>query len=149
MENLFILQRHFKILQKQTSYKMKNFLLFFFTVILFISTNKLSAQENQNYLKVIAKSLPTEYIKSNANLFFTIQVGAFRNKNATLEKLDNIITTEEDKITKYRIGEFSTYREATDYKQMILSVCNDAFIVSIRDGKRIHIKEALKKAAIF
>jgi hypothetical protein len=121
-----------------------------FIVIFFMNSNVLSAQANENYLNLIAKSLPEQYIKSNANLFFTIQVGAYRNKNTTLEKLKNInIVKEEDNLVKYRLGEFLTYVEANDYKKMILTVCNDAFIVVIKNGKRVHIKEAFKEEVVF
>ncbi|MFK8061164.1 MAG: SPOR domain-containing protein [Polaribacter sp.] len=126
---------------------MKNIILFLITGFVFISTSELSAQEEDNYIKVIAKSLPSNYLKSNATLFFTIQIGAYRNENKTLENVDNIIITkEEDKITRYRLGEFPTYEEAIEFKRIVLSVCDDAFIVAIKDGERIHIKEALKKS---
>jgi hypothetical protein len=129
---------------------MKNFYFLFFTIFFFISTSSLSAQsqEEANYLKVIAQSLPEQYIKSNSELFFTIQIGAYKNENKTLETLDNVTTIKEDTLTKYRLGEFSTYEEAVEYKNMLLSVCNDAFIVSIKNGERIHITEALKLGAI-
>lgn len=127
---------------------MKNFL--FFTVLFFISTSSLTAQTEQeaNYLKVIVHSLPDQYIKSNSELFFTIQIGAYQNENKTLETLDNVTATKEGTLTKYRLGEFLTYEEAVEYKNMLLSVCNDAFIVPIKNGERIHIKEALKLGAI-
>ncbi|MEO9571510.1 MAG: hypothetical protein ABJH82_01980 [Polaribacter sp.] len=127
---------------------MKNFL--FFAVLCFLSVNSLRAQtkEEANYLKVIALSLPDQYIKSNSELFFTIQIGAYQNENKTLETLANVTTTKEDTLNKYRLGEFLTYKEAVEYKNMLLSVCNDAFIVPIKNGKRIHIKEALKLGAI-
>jgi hypothetical protein len=129
---------------------MKNFYFLIFTVFFFITTSSLSAQaqEETNYLKVIALSLPEQYIKSNSELFFTIQIGAYKNENKTLETLDNVATTKEGILTKYRLGEFSTYEEAVEYKNMLLSVCNDAFIVSIKNGERIHITEALKLGAI-
>ena len=129
---------------------MKNFYFLFFTIFFFISTSSLSAQsqEEVNYLKVIAQSLPEQYVKSNSELFFTIQIGAYKNENKTLETLDNVTTIKEDTLTKYRLGEFSTYEEAVEYKNMLLSVCNDAFIVSIKNGERIHITEALKLGAI-
>ena len=124
---------------------MKWFLSFFIILIVFSNTNDVLAQENVNYLEVIAKSIPEKYIKSTSNLFFTIQVGAYRNKNKSLENTKNIIIAKEDNIDKYRLGEFSTYEEAVSFKTVVLSVCNDAFIVSIKNGKRIHILEALKE----
>ena len=126
---------------------MKSLLLFFFFAI-FIGVSNTSAQENNDFLKAIVKSLPEQYIKSDANLFFTIQIGAFTNKNSKLESLEHIIIAKEaDNLTKYRLGEFNSYQEANDYKNMLLSVCKDAFIVSIKNGKRVHIKEALKDSS--
>ena len=124
--------------------------LLFFTVLFFISASSLTAQTEQetNFLKVIVQSLPEQYIKSNSELFFTIQIGAYKNENKTLETLDNVTTTKEGVLTKYRLGEFLTYQEAIEYKNMLLSVCNDAFIVPIKNGERIHIKEALKSAPV-
>ncbi len=128
---------------------MKNFLLFFFLII-FINVYNLSAQETESYLKVIATSLADRYIKSNSDLIFTVQIAALKNRNKTLESIDNIIAIkEDDNLIKYRLGEFLTYKEATEFKKIVLSVCDDAFIVSIKNGKRIHIKEALKNKAIF
>ena len=129
---------------------MKKFYFLIFTVIFFISTNNVTAQgkEEANYLKVIAQSLPDQYIKSNSELFFTIQIGAYKNDNKTLETLDNVTTTKEANLNKYRLGEFLTYKEASEYINMLLSVCSDAFIVPIKNGVRIHIKEALKSGTI-
>lgn len=127
---------------------MKKF--FLFTVLFFISASSLTAQtkEEANYLKVIVQSLPEQYLKSNSELFFTIQIGAYKNENKTLETIEKIVTTKENNLTKYRLGEFLTYEEAVEYKKMLLSVCNDAFIVPIKNGERIHITEALKLGAI-
>ncbi len=127
---------------------MKKF--FLFTVLFFISASSLIAQtkEEANYLKVIVQSLPEQYLKSNSELFFTIQIGAYKNENKTLETIEKIVTTKENNLTKYRLGEFLTYEEAVEYKKMLLSVCNDAFIVPIKNGERIHITEALKLGAI-
>ena len=128
---------------------MKNIIFFVFFTLIFSHTNNILAQESENYLNIIAKSLSEEYVKSNADLFFTIQVGAFTNKNEVLEGIKNIIITEEsDGLTKYRLGEFPTYAEAVSFKKIILSVCDDAFIVPIKSGKRIHIKEALNNKDI-
>ncbi|QOD60751.1 hypothetical protein H9I45_15640 [Polaribacter haliotis] len=126
---------------------MRKIILFIFTASIFITSSKFTAQEKYGeYLKVIANTLPEVYVKSTDNLFFTVQIAAFTNKNSELEKINNIvIAREEDNLFKYRLGEFPTYEEAVEYKRIVLSVCNDAFIVSIKNGKRIHIKEALKK----
>lgn len=127
---------------------MKNIIFFLITGFIFISTSELSAQEEENYIKVIASSLPDNYIKSNTSLFFSIQIGAYRNENKALESVDNIvITKEEDNITRYRLGEFPTYKEAIEFKRILLNVCTDAFIVPFNKGKRIHIREALKISA--
>jgi len=125
---------------------MKKVFFLIFSMAFFCNSNQLIAQDSQNYLNIIAKSLSEEYLKSNTNLFFTIQVGAFINKNKTLETTKHIIITKEsDNLFKYRLGEFTTYEEAVSFKKIVLSVCPDAFIVPIKNGKRIHIKEALKE----
>lgn len=112
-------------------------------------SNKIKAQEEvKQYLNTISNSLPDVYVKSNANLFFTIQVGAFKNKNIDLQEVKNItITKEKDNLFKYRLGEFTTYKEATEFKNIISNICKDAFIVPLKKGERIHIKEALKESS--
>ncbi|PQJ73462.1 hypothetical protein [Polaribacter butkevichii] len=127
---------------------MKNFLFLIVTLFFFISTSRLSAQVNENYLKVIVESLNEQYLKSNSELFFTIQIGAYKKGNKAFEAIDNIVKTKENNLIKYRLGEFLTYEEAVEYKKIVLSVCNDAFIVPIKNGKRIYITQALKLAAI-
>jgi len=127
---------------------MKNFFFLLITISLSLSANDLYGQENENYLEVIAKSLPDKYIKSSSNLFFTIQIGAYRNLNKTFENTKNIIISKEDNLTKYRLGEFTSYEEAVSFKTIVLSVCSDAFIVPIKNGKRIHITEALKEPKV-
>lgn len=128
---------------------MKSFFLTVFTVAVLLFSNNTSAQENYGeYLNVIATGMPDVYVKSNNNLFFTIQVGAFRNKNEGLENVKHIVITKEnDAIFRYRLGQFSTYKEASEFKKIILNVCNDAFIVPIKNGERIHIREALKETS--
>lgn len=112
--------------------------------------NKQIAQEKYvEYLNVISSSLPDVYLNSNENLFFSIQVAAYNNKNNSLEKVNNIVITKEnDNVFRYRLGKFPTYDEALEFKRIILSVCNDAFIVPIKNGERIHIKDALDDTAI-
>ena len=115
-------------------------------LVLFYSADFI-AQEETNYLEYMTNSLPDSYAKSNASLFFTVQIAALKNRNKSLENLKNMnIYKEEDNLTKYRIGEFVNYKDAVEYKKMLLSVCKGAFIVPVKNGKRIHIKEALKES---
>ncbi|QTE22638.1 SPOR domain-containing protein [Polaribacter cellanae] len=129
---------------------MRKIFLFIFTLSIFVIPNTITAQEKYvEYLNVIATNLSDIYIKSNESLFFTVQIAAFTNKNSDLEKIKNIvIIREKDNLLKYRLGEFPTYKEATEYKRIVLSVCKDAFIVPIKNGERIHIKEALKEPSV-
>ena len=125
---------------------MKNIFFVLLFSILCSYSNKINAQNNDSHLIVIASILPKNYIKSDTNLFFTVQIGAYINKNKFFENLENITITKEKKLNIYRLGEFPSYQEAKEYKKMVLSVCRDAFIVPIKNGKRIHIKEALKES---
>lgn len=124
---------------------MKTLSLFLFILFHIV---QFSAQERTDYLKYMAKSLPDTYAKSNANLFFTVQIAALSKKNRSLDSLKNInIYKEKDNLIKYRLGEFTTYKNAVEFKKMLRSVCRDAFIVPIKNGKRIHIKQALKEVS--
>lgn len=114
--------------------------LFLFSVNVSFSQKK----EEQSYLEIITQSLPDIYKKSSENLYFTVQIGAFKKSNKTLQSLTNVnVYKNEGELTRYRVGKFPSYKEAKEYKQIILSVCKDAFIVPIKSGERIHISEAL------
>lgn len=126
---------------------MKNIFLFCFLMALFFSHKDLKAQENKSdYLNQMIAGLPDIYKRSSANLFFTIQVGAFSKENKELEKVTNIVITKEnDYLFIYRLGEFPTYKDALEFKKIVLNVCNDAFIVPIKNGERIHLREVVKE----
>ncbi len=123
------------------NWKKYSFLFFF----LYLFTNEISAQNDKSHLMVITSILPKKYIKTKQNLFFTIQIGAFKNNNVFFSDLENIVIYKEDGINKYRIGEFLSYQEAEEYKKMINSSCKGAFIVAIKNGKKITLKAALKE----
>lgn len=126
--------------------KKLSFLLSTITVLFFC--NQTNAQEDyKQYLNTISNSLPEVYLNTNASLYYTIQVGAYRNKNLDLQSVNNINITPENDIFKYRLGKFTTYKEAIEFKNIIKNVCTDAFIVPIKNGERIHIKVALKEDA--
>ena len=122
---------------------MKNIFLFF-AFLLFSNNFSVFSQNSQSHLMVIASILPENYIKSNKDIFFTIQLGAYKKDEIFLADLENIVVYKENGINRFRIGEFPTYNEAKEYKKMIRNSCKDAFIVPIKNGKRISISEALK-----
>ena len=125
----------------------KIFFLICAITALFFCNQTNAQKEYKQYLNTISNSLPDVYLNSNASLYYTIQVGAFRNKNTDLESVNNINITPENNIFKYRLGKFTTYKEATEFKNIIKNVCSDAFIIPIKNGERIHIREALKDSA--
>lgn len=84
---------------------------------------------------------PVEEVKP---LVYTVQIGAFQNSNVTLENSNpelNIVY--EDGLNKFRLGEFSTYKDASNLKSKILTSYSDAFIVATNNDVRIYIGDAL------
>lgn len=83
-------------------------------------------------------------VKKEPELVFTVQVGAFKRTNATLNKLSDVKVFEENGLNKYRVKTFESYSAAKNYRSSILKTYPDAFIQALKNGKPIPIKEALK-----
>ncbi|MGJ8744705.1 SPOR domain-containing protein [Polaribacter sp.] len=76
-------------------------------------------------------------------LFFTVQIAALKKSNANFDALKDIQVFHEDNLTKYRFGQFATYKEARAARKLLLTTYSDAFVQAVKNGKPINIKEAL------
>ena len=139
-------------------YKINNFkVLFFISFLMLIScSRKKKKVETSN--EVIAEKIinldstllregislrhPSEF---DSILVYTVQIGAFKNRNIFIEESSEVQLIEEgDSLIKYRFGNFETYRDATIFKQTAQQLYPDAFIVPIHKGSRIDISQALE-----
>lgn len=77
-------------------------------------------------------------------LIYTVQIGAFKKPNNSLENKEDVVAVTDNLLIKYRLGNFKTYKEAKKFKNSISTSFSDAFIVPINKGEQIDIKEALK-----
>ena len=76
-------------------------------------------------------------------LIFTVQIAALKNQSEDLEYIDGIKVYHENDLTKYRLGNFETYKEAREFRSQILNEYKDAFIQALKNEQPISILEAL------
>ncbi len=139
-------------------YKKFNFIILFSIFFLLLiscsrkekkveSINELSSQKIIDLDSTILRegiSLrhPSEF---DSILIYTVQIGAFKNRNILIEESSEVQLIEEgDSLIKYRFGNFDTYSQATIFKLTAQQLYPDAFIVPIHKGNRIDISQALK-----
>lgn len=83
---------------------------------------------------------------SNDEVFYRIQVGAFRYKlsyNLFASIQDLVTIYGEDGLTRYFSGVYDSRGSAETYRQILQnSGFNDAFLVAFRDGDRINVSKA-------
>ena len=101
---------------------------------------------------VLELSKPTKGVLFNGSVQFRIQVGAYKN-NIPIEVLDQFlelgtvlpIRDSKTGVTKYLVGKFKTYEEATKEKELIKEKgLLDAFLIGDFNGNLITIQEALE-----
>lgn len=105
---------------------------------------EISVPKVEPIIEIAEPVVEEELVEEIKPLVFTVQVGAFQNSNVTIESSNpdlNIVI--EDGLTKFRLGQFSTYKDANNLKATILSSYSDAFIVATNNDVRIYIGDAL------
>ena len=139
-------------------YKIKNFkVLFFISFLILMSCSrkekKIETHKEDSSEKIInldstllkegiSLRHPSEY---DSILVYTVQIGAFKNRNTFIEESSEVqLIEEEDSLIKYRFGNFETYSDATIFKNTAQQLYPDAFIVPIHKGNRIDISQALE-----
>lgn len=125
---------------------MKKVLIVLGCLVFVISCNKKNNKiEEVIKPKVANDSIPIVISKdvNLPDLIFTVQVGAYRKQNPKLSNLKNVKVMEESNLYKYRLGTFSTYIEARDFRNQSLNSYPDAFVQALLKDAPISIKEAL------
>jgi hypothetical protein len=130
---------------------MKYFYTYIIAVLFLISCGKNEIKKetlkdkNPIVLDTIKETvIDIEEIEEGPAIFFTVQIAALKNDNTTFKSIENIQTFEEDNLTKYRLGQFKTYKEARNFRASILNRYPDAFVQALKNSVPINIKEALK-----
>jgi hypothetical protein len=128
---------------------MKNFYSYIFTILLIISCGKKEVEKefvkDKNTVVVdTIKEVVTDTQEVVPELIFTVQIAALKNDSSFLKSIENIQTFEEQNLTKYRLGQFSTYEEARIFRASLLKNYPDAFVQALQNGNPISITEALK-----
>lgn len=123
-------------------------LIVFLSLIIFMSC-KNESKKNQVDEEVItiennSQSTEIESVDETNFIIFTVQIAALKNKNRNLENLPNIKTYQENGLTKYRLGEYTTYEEATTQKQKLTKLYKGAFVQAMQNGLPIPITKAIK-----
>lgn len=123
----------------------KYLILFIFSFIVFSCGKKEVKKETTQDKNLIVK----DSIKETVNeieivpeLIFTVQIAALKNKNSRLSNLENIQVFQEGNLTKYRLGEFTTYKEARESRTSLILKYPGAFVQALKNGKPIHITKA-------
>lgn len=129
---------------------MKNTCVLLLILTMLFSCGKKESKEEQT-LEVVKDSVAIEKEAQEIleedtlpSILFTVQVAALEKPNQALESLVDITTYKENGLTKYRLGNFETYKDAKDFKKMVKKSYPDAFIQALENDKPIHISKALQ-----
>lgn len=111
----------------------------------FISCDKKETKKDPEPTPVVTETKPVETpkVEEAPKLIFTVQVGAYKNGNATLSSLENVAVSTEEGLLKYRLGAFETYFQAKAFKRSIKDTYPDAFIQALENNRPIGITKAL------
>lgn len=110
-----------------------------------LATTEMLNMQAQEEPEMVARPAQEE---TENGLVFKVQVGAYRKR-----KLDNSMDTSEDLdlemeggMQKIILGKFRDYQMAENLRKYMAEIgIKDAWVVPYRDGRRISLKEALKR----
>jgi hypothetical protein len=96
--------------------------------------------------------LPKSTAPARSNVYFVVQIGAFKKGNVTAQKLqkkyhilDKISSEMQGGYTKFMVGSHDQYRLARDHRELVKTKnkVTTAFVAAYAHGKRITVQEAL------
>ena len=98
-----------------------------------------------------ATTTPTETAKTNSNISYCVQIGAYTNMNVTSSRLaamykisENIRSEMAGGFTKFMIGKHNEYKQARDHRETAKGKgVNGAFVAAYNGPTRITVQEAL------
>jgi N-acetylmuramoyl-L-alanine amidase len=81
------------------------------------------------------------------NIFFMVQISAMpRNRELSqnqLKDIDTITKIDAGERVKYAAGRFKVYDDALKYRRMLTASFPDAFVIAVRNGKIVPLREAI------
>ena len=126
---------------------MKKFLVLLSVVSILISCgNKEAKKEVVVPVKKEEVVENKEVIKETPkpSLIFTVQIGATKKASAIFSSISEVNVSQEKGMFKYRLGAFSTYMEAKNFRRKILSKYPGSFVQALKDNEPISVQEAIK-----
>ena len=117
-----------------------------------LALNQLLQQNNQQVQTPTAQvSVDPNSTEANQDLYFTVQVAVYNKPltNPTIKGVNELLVTKTEKGQfRYSSGEFTSFAEARDRKNLVVAKgIPDAYVVAYYRGKRIAIGEANKLLA--
>lgn len=109
---------------------------------------KATKENNGGQIKIAAPVRDTAIVKiPQDGVFFSIQIGAYLGIDLS-QYDENMISLHQNSsagINQFTLGIFSDYKKAQSFQDEVLKLgFNDAYIIAIRDGKRLKTEEALR-----
>jgi aromatic ring-opening dioxygenase LigB subunit len=115
--------------------------------LVFITCNN-SEEQKEIPLEIIKKKDTTLVVKAEVIkkelLVFKVQIAALKLVNESFSNLEGIAISQENGLTKYRLGSFDTYKEAREYRNRILKTYKDAFVQALKNEVPVSILEAIE-----
>tara|TARA_B110000091_G_scaffold138804_1_gene148392 strand:+ start:767 stop:1159 length:393 start_codon:yes stop_codon:yes gene_type:complete len=78
------------------------------------------------------------------SLVFKVQIAALKHPNESIANLENLSIYQENGLTKYRLGNFETYKEARKYRSKIYRNYKGAFVQALKNEVPVSILEAIQ-----
>ena len=122
----------------------KSWLLLIGLVFITCNTNEV---KKPAILEVVKTKDTTQVVKADVvkkeTLVFKVQIAALKMLNKRFSKLEGTVVTQENGLTKYRLGSFNSYSEARKFRNSIRSTYRDAFVVALKNEVPVSILEAI------
>ncbi len=126
---------------------MKNIVtLLIFALILASCGEKKATKKEVVPVQKVEEVTKTEEVKEVPKpvVVFTVQIGATKRKSKLFSSVKDVQVFNENGMFKYRVGAFTSYKEAKAYKKQLQQKYSGVFIQAIKDNKPISIAAALK-----
>ena len=98
---------------------------------------------------VITNQPTVENVPVKSKIEFLVQISSSRKaiplKSHFFKGLKNVEEFKSGNNYKYAVGRKSSYNEVVEYSKIVKNYFPDAFVIAVRDGKIISVKEALKE----
>lgn len=87
-------------------------------------------------------------VSAGDDIFFMVQIAAMPGDRemdpGLLEKIDTVTRIREGELTKYAAGRFPVYNDALKYRRILSLRFPDAFVIAVRNGRIMPLREAIE-----